>query len=203
MTRTLRKPIVYCISEGLADAANITRTTREIIERIRKAPRCGVTLFQVREKRLNGRDLFELSREAAGAARESGIDLLVNGRPDIALAAGASGVHLPSDGLPPAEVRRCMPEDFLIGVSAHTANEVAAARDSGADLVTFGPVFESPGKGSGIGLDAFAEVCRAVHPFPVIALGGVDESRVNEVLAHGGSGYAAIRYLNDRLSNDP
>lgn len=200
MIRRLDRPIVYCISEGLADNHNFTQAKQEIIQRISNAGRCGVGIFQIREKRLSAKRLFELTTAAADAARATGVKLLVNGRADIALAAGADGVHLPSDGLPAAELRQRLPEEFLIGVSVHTAGEAEAAKDAGADLVTFGPVFPSPGKGEGVGPERLREVCERLGPFPVVALGGVDGGRIRDVLEQGAAGFAAIRYLNECLA---
>jgi thiamine-phosphate pyrophosphorylase len=200
VNRLSDKPIVYCISEGLADDSNFTHVKREIIMRIRNAGRCGVTLFQIREKKLSAARLFNLSAEAAEAAREAGIRLLINGRADIALAAGADGVHLPADSLPADALRRSVPDDFIIGVSTHSLDEAAAAKDAGADLSVFGPVFESPGKGKGVGLERLAAICERLGSFPVLALGGIDEHRIDDVLRSGAAGFAAIRYLNECLT---
>lgn len=202
MNASLDKPIVYCISEGLADNGNLLQARHEMITRIRNAAACGVNLFQVREKKLSAADLFDLSKDAANAAREAGVTLLINGRADIALAAGADGVHLPSDGVPASEVRRGVPDTFIIGVSVHTLDEAAAASQAGADLATFGPVFESPGKGEAVGLEKLAEVCKRLAPFPIVALGGIDETRVKDVLGRGAAGFAAIRYLNECLASN-
>jgi thiamine-phosphate pyrophosphorylase len=199
VNRLLDKPVVYCISEGLADDSNFIQVKRGIVTRIENAARCGVTLFQIREKKLSAAKLFELSEEAANATRSVGVKLLINGRADIALAAGADGVHLPADGIPAADLRRRMPKNFIIAVSTHTPDEAVAARDAGADLVVFGPVFESPGKGGGVGLDKLAVVCEQLDPFPVVALGGIDEGRIEGVMARGAAGFAAIRYLNECL----
>lgn len=199
MSRLPHKPIVYCISEGLADDSNFPQIKEDIIGKIRHAAACGVSMFQIREKNLSASKLFELSRAAALAARETGVVLLVNGRADIALAAGADGVHLPADGLPAAELRSSMPEGFIIGVSTHSTEEVTAAKAEEADFAVFGPVYASPGKSDVVGIEALAKICRQVEPFPVIALGGVNESNADEVLRHGASGFAAIRYLNDCL----
>lgn len=194
-------PIVYCISEGLADDANFPRIKNDIVKKVEDAARCGVSMFQIREKKLTAAKLFELAHEAADAARSEGVKLLINGRTDIAMAAGADGVHLPSDGVPAGEIRRVAPKGFLIGVSAHSEAEVIAARDGGADFATFGPVFASPGKGEGVGVTALASAVRAAGTFPVLALGGVDEGSVVELLNNGAAGYAAIRYLNDVIAS--
>lgn len=194
-------PIIYCISEGDADDNNFVRVKPRIVAAIATASACGITHFQIREKRLTAANLFALAAEAAIVARECDVKLLLNGRADIAVAAGADGVHLPADGLPAVVVRRFVPAGFMIAVSTHSFEEVAEARNAGADLAVFGPVFSSPGKGDGVGLATLAAVCSKITPFPVAALGGIDETRVEAVIGAGAAGYAAIRYLN-RCIND-
>ena len=122
---------------------------------------------------------------------------MVNERFDIAIAAGADGVHLTSRSIPVSEVRANVPDDLLIGVSAHRRSEVTAARNRGADLALFGPVFATPGKGDLVGLEEFVTVCREAAPFPVIGIGGIDGANAESVLNAGAAGYAAIRYLNE------
>ena len=103
----------------------------------------GVDGLQVRRKRVPDQELLALATEAVAAAP---LTVLVNGRPDIALAARAHGVHLPASGLPVAEVRRLLGANLLVGRSTHTPDEVRLARDQGADFAIFGPVFETPSK---------------------------------------------------------
>ena len=192
----LAGPIIYAITEGRANHTNFSRYKDEISEKARKAAVCGVTHLQIREKDVSATLQLELARSVAETAHETGLRILVNGRFDIALAAGVDGVHLPADGLPLEAVRRHVPEGFLIGVSAHTFDEVVGAKEGGADMILFGPIFASPGKGDGVGLEKLREVCRAAAPIPVVALGGVDESNFRSTLDSGASGFAAIRSLN-------
>jgi len=150
----------------------------------------GVDAVQIREKDLDDRAVWEMTR-AARAILPSTTRLLVNGRADIALAAGADGAHLPSDGVPPAALRRRFGPELLLGVSTHTVDEVERARDAGADYATFGPVWETPGKGPAAGIEALARA--AGCGLPVLALGGVTIDRFGEVVAAGAAGVAAIR----------
>ena len=150
----------------------------------------GIDAVQIREKDLDDRALFGLTR-LARAGLPPRTRLLVNGRLDVALAAGADGVHLPADGVPVAALRARFGPDVLIGRSTHRVEEIERARDEGADYVTFGPVYGTPGKGSPVGL---AELSRAAAAgLPVYALGGVTLERLGEVAAAGASGIAAIR----------
>jgi thiamine-phosphate pyrophosphorylase len=190
-------PAVYLITPGSATAANFITEKPKIIETIRSASAEGVSLVQVREKQLPARLLFDLARSAADITSRYGTALMVNDRVDVALAAGADGVHLPSNSLPVSVLRKHMPKGFLIAVSAHTPSEVSAARDSGADFVTYAPVFASPGKGEPKGIDDLERVCAAAGVFPVFALGGIDHSNFESVLSAGAAGFAAIRSLNE------
>lgn len=150
----------------------------------------GVDAVQIREKDLEDRPLSELVR-AARALLPPETRLLVNGRADVAVASGADGVHLPADGVPPAALRRRFGPGFLIGVSTHAMEEVERAQDAGADYTTFGPVWETPGKGAPAGVEALARA--AATGLPVLALGGVTMARFGEVAAAGAAGVAAIR----------
>ena len=197
MNHPLQKPIIYLITQGDADSENFKFKKREILERVHLAAETRVSLIQIREKNLPARLLFDLADAAVEITGKSDTRLLINGRADIALAAGADGVHLPADGLSAEVIRRSFPSGFLIGVSTHSAEEALAGKATGADFVTFGPVFESPGKGKPQGVETLQRVCKLVYPFPVIALGGIDESNYQNVLENGASGFAAIRFLND------
>jgi thiamine-phosphate pyrophosphorylase len=150
-----------------------------------------VAAVQLREKELDDRALLDLARLAREALPPA-IPLLVNGRLDIALAAGADGVHLPADGVPAAALRRRLAASpLLIGRSTHSVDEVLAARDEGIDYVTFGPIWETPGKGAPLGTAALARA--AAIGVPVYALGGVTLERLGELAAAGAAGAAAIR----------
>lgn len=150
----------------------------------------GVDAVQIREKDLDDRSLWEIVRSARAILPPT-TRLLVNGRADIALAAGADGVHLPSDGVPPAALRRRFGPGLLLGLSTHAVEEVERARDEGADYAVFGPVWETPGKGAPLGTAALARA--TASGLPVYALGGVTIGRFREVAAAGAAGVAAIR----------
>ena len=190
-------PFRLLITSGLADPSNFSLQKTEILKSVELAVVAGIAIVQIREKRLPARLLFELVREAAVLTAGSFTRLLVNERFDIALAAGADGVHLTSTSMPVESVREAVPTGFIIGVSAHSSADVIAAKSAGADYVMFGPIFETPGKGDPVGLEELERVCRLVVPFPVVAVGGLDASNEGSVIAAGAAGVAAIRYLND------
>jgi thiamine-phosphate pyrophosphorylase len=152
----------------------------------------GATAVHVREPGLSARALHALVEAVVGAASGSSLTVLVSDRLDVALAAGAHGVHLPSSGLPVARARAIAPPGFIVGRSAHSASEVEAA--AGADFVLFGTVFETPSK-PGVGAQGLPALAAAVQQFrgPVLAIGGVSADRVAAVLDAGAAGFAAIR----------
>lgn len=158
----------------------------------------GVDALQLREKDLDDRALFDLAREAR-TLLPSPARLLVNGRLDLALAAGADGAHLPADGVPLAALRERFGPAVLLGRSTHRPEEVEQARRDGADYVTFGPVYPTPGKerfGPPPGLEGLRRA--AAVGIPVYALGGVTIQRLAEVAEAGAAGAAGIRtFLED------
>jgi thiamine-phosphate pyrophosphorylase len=174
------------------------------------ALRAGVDWIQLREKHLQGRELVELTRGAVEKARAAGgrARILVNDRLDVALAAGADGVHLGGSSLPVVEVRAWLrregarlkvTEDFLVGRSCHSMAEAQLAERAGASYIIFGPVYATPSKaqyGPPQGLERLAEVCRAVQ-IPVLAIGGIAAENASACLRAGAAGIAAIRLFQD------
>lgn len=154
----------------------------------------GLRVVQVRERDLATRDLLDLSRELCGLVRARGGRVMINDRVDLALALGADGVHLRSDSLPVAVARRLLGADRLLGVSAHSPDEVARAESDGADFVVLGPVYETPSKreyGPPIGLRPIEEAGRRCR-IPVFAIGGITVGRVAEVRRAGARGVAVV-----------
>lgn len=138
----------------------------------------GCRLLQLRTKSLGAGPMAELAARIVEAIAASGSLLVVNDRADVALAAGAAGVHLGDEDLPVAAARRVLaasPAPSVVGYSTHSVAEAAGAAGCGADYLGFGPVYESPTK-AGVrearGIDLLAEACRAT-PLPVVAIGGV------------------------------
>jgi thiamine-phosphate pyrophosphorylase len=157
----------------------------------------GVERIQIREKDLSARGLYELTRRALVLAEGSGTRILVNGRVDIALAAGAHGVHLPADSLSPESVRAITPRDFEIGVSTHSRREILAAQQEGADFVVFGPVFDPLSKtpyATSTGLAGLRESASGVA-IPVFALGGITLENALRCVQAGAAGIAGISFF--------
>ncbi len=163
-----------------------------LVARVAAAARAGVDLVQVREKALSDRALLAVVSAVRAALASTPTRVLVNGRADVALAAGAHGVQLPEEGLPVAEVKRAFPS-LAVGASCHSVDAVLRAAGEGADFVLLGPVFATPGKEErALGLDVLAAAAAAVA-VPVHAIGGVTPARVPALRAAGARGGAAIR----------
>jgi thiamine-phosphate pyrophosphorylase len=190
------KPLIYLISGGETTNVNFTEKKSKILKLIEIAVQSKISLIQIREKQLSARLTFQLVAEAAEITKNSATKLLVNDRADIALAAEADGVHLTSLSLSAETIRRALPKNFIVGVSAHTIEEAETAEKQRADFVTFSPIFSSPGKVNPVGVEKLREVCGRLNSFPVLALGGINETNFAEVLETGASGFAAIRFLN-------
>ncbi len=191
------RPITYLITTGEATPDNFESQRNLILDSIRSAVEFGISYVQIREKLLTAKLLYRLVAEAADLMRSCPTTLLVNDRADIAVAAGADGVHLTSRSMSARDVRKAFGDKILIAVSTHSLAEVEAAASQGADLVVFGPVFKTPGKGEPVGMAELATVCSNVAPFPVLALGGVDADNFHQVIDAGAAGFAGIRCFND------
>jgi thiamine-phosphate pyrophosphorylase len=170
---------------------------RDVAALAAEAAAAGVDRVQVREKDLPDRALGALVASVAAALAGSATELVVNGRPDFAELAGASGVQVPEGGLPIAGVRRAFPR-LHIGASCHSVEAAVRAAGDGADWIVLGPVFATPGKEArALGLAVLAETAARV-PIPVHAVGGVGPGNAAEAAAAGARGILAIRAFTER-----
>ncbi len=169
--------------------------TSALIARVEQAARAGVDLIQIREPDLDARALFELTRAALRAVAGTSARVVVNDRLDVALAAGAAGVHLRGNSFSAPDVRRLAAPPFLVGRSVHSEAEAAAVEAAGGcDYLLFGTVFPSLSKPAGhpiAGHEALGRVCARVR-LPVLAIGGVSEATAPAALGAGAAGLAGI-----------
>jgi thiamine-phosphate diphosphorylase len=165
-----------------------------LVARLAAAAAAGVDLLQVREPNLSARQLVDLVVAVVAAAAGSDALVLVNDRLDVALAAGAHGVHLKAVSMPTVLARRLLPDAMVVGRSAHGVAEAEDAARDGADYVIVGTVFETaskPGRTPG-GLDLLRDAVGRC-PAPVLGVGGMTVARAPLVAATGAAGMAAIQ----------
>jgi thiamine-phosphate pyrophosphorylase len=168
------------------------RRRADPVVQARLAIDAGIDLIQIREHDLDGGALSVLVRAVLDVTRGSRTRVVVNERLDVALAAGAAGVHLRGNSISIGDARRLMPRPLLVGRSIHSADEATAAAD--ADYLIAGTVFESvskPESTSLLGFDGLRAIVRATA-VPVLAIGGVTVDRVDQIAASGAAGIAAI-----------
>ena len=159
----------------------------------REAVAGGADVIQLRDKTADSASLYAAACEIAKICRGKAL-FFVNDRLDIALAAGADGVHVGQSDLPAAVVRSLVPKDFLVGVSVGSVAEALAAEADGADYVAVSPVFSTASKhdaGAGHGLDTARAICDAVS-VPVVGIGGLNKENIPEVISAGIDGIAVI-----------
>ena len=173
---------------------------RPLLEAVEAAISGGVSLVQLREKDLCGRDFYLFAREMLTLTNRYNVPLIINDRLDIALAVGAAGVHLGQDDIPLAAARSLAGKDFIIGVSARNPKDALMAEQDGADYLGTGAVFPTGTKaGAGvIGPQGLAAVLSAVK-IPVVGIGGISSANAAEVMAAGANGIAVISAI---LSQD-
>jgi len=182
-------PVVHLVTDGTLvpdPGARLAEVLRGV------AP--GRVAVHLREKALSGGILHSQGLALAAICHAHGQLLLVNERVDVALVCGADGVHLPVTGVGPEVARRLLGPAALVGVSCHSAGEVARARAGGADYATFGPVWATPSKaryGEPVGLERLREA--SLLGLPLLALGGVEPARVPGAMAAGATGVAVLR----------
>jgi len=194
-------PQVYYITDRRQFSGDSQEQERLLLEKIAECAAAGVDLIQLREKDLGIRALEELALKVMAALAGSRTRLLINSRADVALACRAHGVHLPANDLAASDARaifaRAGVSEPVIGVSTHSAAEVASGEAHGADFAVFAPVFEKGGTASREGLEELRRICHrteaAQPPMPVLALGGITLENARLCLEAGAAGIAAIR----------
>ena len=167
---------------------------RDLGDVVAAALDAGLPAVQLRDRDLPGRPLLALAERLRLLTARAGALLLVNDRVDVAVAAGADGVHLGGASMPVDVARRLLPPGALVGVSTHAVPEVAAAT---ADFAFFGPVHATPSKaafGPPQGVARLREAV-AVARIPVLAIGGITRPHLPDLRAAGAAGVAVIRAI--------
>ncbi len=164
----------------------------DLKEFVREAAQAGLRAFQLREKDLPSKLLFDLAKNIHGAAPQC--NLFVNDRADIAMASGANGIHLPEASWPVSRINQSFP-NLQCGVSVHSLQGAMVAEENGAHFIVFGPVFDTPSKRhigmEALGLNALAETARLTN-IPVFAIGGITPERAQQCIEHGAWGVATM-----------
>lgn len=206
-----KRCLLYYITDRTAFAPDEATRRRCLLEKISEAARVGVDYIQLREKDLATRSVESLAREAAALLGQLRVQLpqlitklLINSRTDVALAAGADGVHLRSDDISPIDLLKIWEHTAvsrqqapIIGVSCHSAMEVGQAEADRATFAVLAPVFEKKNASSSrpVGLSELRKACKA--KIPVLALGGVTLENAQSCLEAGAAGIAAIRLFQE------
>jgi thiamine-phosphate pyrophosphorylase len=185
---------LYAVTDARVDRGDLP----DFLEAILSA---GVDIVQLREKEADAGDIIRWGSAFREAAARHGALFIVNDRPDVALAVQADGVHLGQNDLPVAVARRVLGPHAIIGLSCHATEDYERASPD-ADYLTAGPIHETPTKpgrpGTGVDLVRFAA---ANVDRPWFAIGGIDRSTVNEVVAAGARRIAVVRAVTE--AEDP
>jgi thiamine-phosphate pyrophosphorylase len=193
----LAATLINVIRYAITDDPSFYASEAELLQQAARWAADSVNFVQLRAKHLDAGPLTTLARKLI-ATLGSQTKLLINGRADVAIAAGAAGVHLTAatDELTPQQVRRIFPE-AVVSVSCHTIAEVQRAREGAVDLILFAPVFEKRVDGAvvleGAGLEMLKQACAAAAPVKVLALGGVTGGNAQQCVEAGAAGVAGIR----------
>jgi thiamine-phosphate pyrophosphorylase len=190
-------PPVYAI----LDVECTRRSGRDPLELASIYFDAGIRLLQIRAKEPGGAELLRLARALVRVGSASGAAVVINDRSDIAVLAGAAGVHVGQEDLPPAAVRRLMPEGIL-GFSTHSREQFEAALDTPATYIAVGPVFGTTTKETGykaVGLGLVTEAAARAGR-PVVAIGGITLDNARSVLD---AGAASVAIISDLLKGEP
>src|SRR5215510_1378853 len=157
----------------------------------------GANLIQLRDKEASGRELLDQAIACMKLTRNAGATLIINDRVDVALTAGADGVHLGQDDLSVDEARAILGEDKIIGVSTHSIAQFRAALETSANYIAVGPVYPTLTKENPdpvVGLELVREA-KKLTDRPLVAIGGINHERAPEVIAAGADCVAVISAL--------
>jgi thiamine-phosphate pyrophosphorylase len=166
---------------------------------LRAALEGGADMLQLRDPALHDDELLEVALTFRSLCDEHRALFWLNDRPDLVSRAGADGVHLGQDDMPVAKARSLIGDDPLIGLSTHSPDQLAAGIASGADQLSVGPVWETPTKPGrpAAGLGYVRHAAKTRPPVPWFAIGGIDATNVDQVVAAGAERAVVVRAVRD------
>ena len=164
-----------------------------LLEQIEDALAGGASVLQLREKELDEAAFLQEAIQVREICHRHGVPLIINDNVDVALKAGADGVHVGIEDAPVAEMRRRVGADFIIGATAKTVEQAQLAERSGADYLGVGAIFPSPTKRSAIRITnaQLREICASVS-IPAVAIGGINLENAREIRGCGVQGIAVV-----------
>jgi thiamine-phosphate pyrophosphorylase len=165
------------------------------LEQVERLIDGGAQIIQLREKHASPREFYEIAKQVVDLASAYHVPIIINDRVDIALAVGATGVHLGQDDMPPNMARKVLGKHAVIGYSTHSVEQAIEAATLPIDYIAFGPIFPTQTKedpDAVVGLDGLSEVRASIGNIPLVAIGGIDENDVPAVLAAGADSVAMI-----------
>ncbi|MGE0131095.1 MAG: thiamine phosphate synthase [Blastocatellales bacterium] len=186
----LSLPKLYAITD-----CQLSNCTHEEIVRMMLAG--GARLIQLREKEASSREMLDQARACLKLTREAGATLIINDRIDVALTAGAGGVHLGQDDMLVEDAREILGEDKIIGVSTHSIDQFRAALETSANYIAVGPVYQTKTKENPdpvVGLELLRKA-KKLTDRPLVAIGGITLECALEVIAAGADSVAVISAL--------
>lgn len=176
---------------AITDRRNLDK--KIFFEKIEEALQGGVTILQLREKELDEDSFINEAIEVKNICRKHGVPLIINDNVNVALKSGADGVHVGIEDMPIDEIRRTVPDSFIIGATCKTVEQAQSAERLGADYMGVGAVFPSPTKKNAVRItrEQLKEICASVS-IPAVAIGGISLENVDELKGGGMSGIAVV-----------
>lgn len=162
-------------------------------QQIEDALKGGVTIVQLREKKLDFDSFVNEATEVKKICEKYGVPLIINDNVQVALKSGADGVHVGLEDMSVKDIRKLVGSDFIVGATAKTVTQAKKAEDEGADYIGVGAVFPSPTKTNAIriSLEDLKEICASVS-IPAVAIGGINKSNMKEIAGGGMKGVALV-----------
>lgn len=164
-----------------------------LYDKVEAALKGGVTIVQLREKNMEESEFIKEAVLIKGLCKSYGVPLIINDNVRVAFESGADGVHVGIEDMPVSEIRKMVPEDFIIGATAKTVEQAQSAEKAGADYLGVGAIFPSPTKKNAIPVtkQELNDICHSVN-IPVVAIGGININNVDEISGCQIAGIAVV-----------